>query len=53
MLPFTDAHLDIAWSSLVEGRDFVKGHPDATLGLPELLGGGVNFTSRDCGLAIA
>jgi len=43
MLPFTDAHLDIAWSSLKEGRDFVRGHPDAALGLPDLLGGGISL----------
>jgi len=37
MLAFSDAHLDIAWSSLSNGRDFVAGHPDAALGLPDLL----------------
>ena len=43
MLAFSDAHLDIAWSSLGNGRDFVAGHPDAALGLPELLRGGVTL----------
>ncbi|MEM8883459.1 MAG: membrane dipeptidase [Planctomycetota bacterium] len=43
MKPFTDAHLDIAWSSLQNGRDFVAGHPDAAAGLPELLAGGVTL----------
>jgi len=43
MLPFSDAHLDIAWSSLRHGRDFVAGHPDAALGLPDLLAGGVTL----------
>jgi membrane dipeptidase len=43
MLAFSDAHLDIAWSSLDKGRDFVLGHPDAALGLPELLKGGVTL----------
>ncbi|MEE8106942.1 MAG: membrane dipeptidase [Planctomycetota bacterium] len=43
MLPFTDAHLDIAWSSLLNGRDFVHGHPDAALGLPDLLAGGISL----------
>jgi membrane dipeptidase len=43
MLPFADAHLDIAWSSLEHGRDFVAGHPDAALGLPDLLSGGVTL----------
>ncbi|MGQ0614045.1 MAG: dipeptidase [Planctomycetaceae bacterium] len=43
MLAFTDAHLDIAWSSLKHGRDFVAGHPDAALGLPDLLAGGVTL----------
>jgi membrane dipeptidase len=43
MLAFSDAHLDIAWSSLKHGRDFVAGHPDSTLGLPELLAGGVTL----------
>jgi membrane dipeptidase len=35
--------LDIAWSSLKHGRDFVAGHPDSALGLPELLKGGVSL----------
>jgi len=43
MLAFADAHLDIAWSSLKHGRDFVAGHPDSALGLPELLRGGVTL----------
>jgi len=43
MTTFTDAHLDIAWSSLKHGRDFVAGHPDAAAGLPELLAGGVTL----------
>lgn len=43
MHPFTDAHLDIAWSSLRNGRDFVAGHPDAAAGLPDLLAGGVTL----------
>ncbi len=43
MLAFADAHLDIAWSSLKHGRDFVTGHPDSALGLPELLKGGVTL----------
>ena len=43
MLAFTDAHLDIAWSSLKHGRDFVAGHPDSALGLPDLLAGGVTL----------
>ncbi|MDH3593033.1 MAG: membrane dipeptidase, partial [Planctomycetota bacterium] len=43
MLAFADAHLDIAWSSLENGRDFVAGHPDAALGLPDLLAGGVTL----------
>jgi len=43
MLAFSDAHLDIAWSSLSNGRDFVAGHPDAALGLPELLKAGVTL----------
>jgi len=43
MLAFADAHLDIAWSSLAHGRDFVAGHPDSALGLPELLRGGVTL----------
>lgn len=43
MLAFSDAHLDIAWSSLEHGRDFVSGHPDAALGLPDLLSGGVTL----------
>ena len=43
MLAFADAHLDIAWSSLANGRDFVAGHPDAALGLPDLLRGGVTL----------
>lgn len=43
MLAFTDAHLDIAWSSLRHGRDFVAGHPDAAIGLPDLLRGGVTL----------
>jgi membrane dipeptidase len=43
MLAFADAHLDIAWSSLRHGRDFVVGHPDAALGLPDLLRGGVTL----------
>ena len=43
MTTFTDAHLDIAWSSLKNGRDFVSGHPDAAAGLPELLAGGVTL----------
>lgn len=43
MLAFADAHLDIAWSSLKHGRDFVAGHPDSALGLPELLKGGVTL----------
>lgn len=43
MLAFTDAHLDIAWSCLQHGRDFVAGHPDAALGLPELLKAGVTL----------
>jgi len=43
MKPFSDAHLDIAWSSLMNGRDFVQGHPDAAAGLPDLLEGGVTL----------
>lgn len=43
MIAFSDAHLDIAWSSLEHGRDFVAGHPDAALGLPDLLRGGVTL----------
>jgi membrane dipeptidase len=43
MLAFADAHLDIAWSSLKHGRDFVAGHPDACLGLPDLLSAGVTL----------
>jgi membrane dipeptidase len=43
MLAVADAHLDIAWSSLKHGRDFVAGHPDSALGLPELLAGGVTL----------
>jgi len=43
MHAFADAHLDIAWSSLEHGRDFVEGHPDAALGLPELLKAGVTL----------
>lgn len=43
MLAFSDAHLDIAWSSLHHGRDFVAGHPDAALGLPDLLRAGVTL----------
>ncbi|MGH7162537.1 MAG: dipeptidase [Planctomycetota bacterium] len=43
MLAFADAHLDIAWSSLKHGRDFVAGHPDSALGLPDLLDGGVTL----------
>ncbi|MHC4223685.1 MAG: dipeptidase [Planctomycetota bacterium] len=43
MLAFSDAHLDIAWSSLTYGRDFVAGHPDAALGLPDLLSAGVTL----------
>ncbi|MHC4410717.1 MAG: dipeptidase [Planctomycetota bacterium] len=43
MMTFTDAHLDIAWSSLSNGRDFVSGHPDAAAGLPDLLAGGVTL----------
>jgi len=43
MNPFSDAHLDIAWSSLQNGRDFVSGHPDAAAGLPDLLAGGVSL----------
>ncbi len=43
MIAFADAHLDIAWSSLSNGRDFVSGHPDAALGLPDLLKGGVTL----------
>ena len=43
MRAFSDAHLDIAWSSLQNGRDFVVGHPDAAAGLPELLAGGVTL----------
>ncbi len=43
MLAISDAHLDIAWSSLKHGRDFVAGHPDSGLGLPELLAGGVTL----------
>jgi len=43
MLAFSDAHLDIAWSSLRHGRDFVAGHPDASLGLPDLLKAGVTL----------
>jgi len=43
MTTFTDAHLDIAWSSLENGRDFVSGHPDAAAGLPDLLAGGVTL----------
>ena len=46
MLAFADAHLDIAWSSIQNGRDFVAGHPDAALGLPDLLSGGVTHTHR-------
>jgi len=43
MKTFSDAHLDIAWSSLQNGRDFVLGHPDAAAGLPDLLAGGVTL----------
>ncbi len=43
MLAISDAHLDIAWSNLKHGRDFVAGHPDSGLGLPELLSGGVTL----------
>ena len=43
MKPISDAHLDIAWSSLQKGRDFVLGHPDAAAGLPDLLEGGVTL----------
>lgn len=43
MLAFADAHLDIAWSSLEYGRDFVAGHPDSALGLPDLLRAGVTL----------
>lgn len=43
MTAFTDAHLDIAWSSIKNGRDFVLGHPDAAAGLPDLLAGGVTL----------
>ena len=43
MLAIADAHLDIAWSSLGNGRDFVAGHPDAAAGLPDLLAGGVTL----------
>lgn len=43
MLAFSDAHLDIAWSCLDKGRDFVSGHPDSALGLPDLLKGGVTL----------
>jgi len=43
MLAVADAHLDIAWSSLKHGRDFVAGHPDSALGLPDLLAGGVTL----------
>ncbi|MHC4938241.1 MAG: dipeptidase [Planctomycetota bacterium] len=43
MTSFTDAHLDIAWSSIKNGRDFVSGHPDAAAGLPDLLAGGVTL----------
>ena len=43
MTAFSDAHLDIAWSSLQHGRDFVTGHPDAAAGLPDLLAGGVTL----------
>jgi membrane dipeptidase len=43
MHAFSDAHLDIAWSSLSHGRDFVAGHPDAALGLPDLLSAGVTL----------
>ena len=43
MLAFSDAHLDIAWSCISHGRDFVAGHPDAALGLPELLEAGVTL----------
>ncbi len=43
MLAFSDAHLDIAWSCITHGRDFVAGHPDAALGLPELLKAGVSL----------
>lgn len=43
MLAFADAHLDIAWSSLKHGRDFVAGHPDSCLGLPDLLAAGVTL----------
>jgi len=52
MFAFADAHLDIAWASLEYGRDFVAGHPDSALGLPDLLAGGVTlacatvFTAR-------
>jgi len=43
MLAFTDAHLDIAWSCIGHGRDFVTGHPDAAVGLPAMLEGGVTL----------
>ena len=43
LLAFTDAHLDIAYASLTYGRDFVAGHPDSALGLPDLLTGGVTL----------
>ena len=43
MRAFSDAHLDIAWSSLRNGRDFVSGHPDSAAGLPDLLAGGVTL----------
>ncbi|MFQ5843376.1 MAG: dipeptidase [Planctomycetota bacterium] len=43
MLDIADAHLDIAWASLRHHRDFIAGHPDAALGLPDLLAGGVTL----------
>ena len=43
MHAIADTHLDIAWSSLENGRDFVAGHPDAAAGLPDLLQGGVTL----------
>ncbi len=43
LLAITDAHLDIAWSSLRNGRDFVAGHPDAAAGLPDLLAAGATL----------
>ncbi|MCZ6572500.1 MAG: membrane dipeptidase [Planctomycetota bacterium] len=43
MRSFADAHLDIAWASVHYHRDFVSGHPDSALGLPNLLAGGVTL----------